>query len=249
MNVFFRSLVLLVCAVMGFPAAATGGELSLGLLGVYSSSPYKGHDDTILPFPLISYEGERFFFRGVGGGVHIWKDENQELLVGLSYAGMQFDHSKTDDNRLKRLDDRYSTVTVDAYYSLRTDWGNAGVKASQDILGNSEGFVVDLWYKHPFSVGQLTVVPGIGMQWDSERQADYYYGVSASESRKSGLEEYDAKNAVSPYLSLDINYALTDNWNLTAGGKMLFLSDEIQDSPMVDDSKQFDASVGVVYSF
>ena len=150
---------------------------------------------------------------------------------------------------MKRLDYLYSTLSVDAYYTLRTDWGNAGVKASQDILGNSEGFVLDLWYKYPVTFGQLTVVPGVGMQWDSERQADYYYGVSSSESRKSGLEEYDAKDAVSPYLSLDANFALTENWSLTAGGKMTFLSDEIQDSPMVDDSKQFDASFGVVYSF
>ena len=147
MNRFFRSFLILVALTAGFPAAAGAGDLSIGVLGVYSSSPYKGHDDTILPFPLISYEGERFFFRGVGAGVHLWKGEDQEVPLGLSYAGMQFDHSKTDDSRMKRLDDRYYTLTVDAYYTLRTDRGKAGVKASQDILSNSEGIVLDLWYK------------------------------------------------------------------------------------------------------
>ena len=249
MKMFFVSfIVAFMMAIV--PLSASAGDVRVGVVGVYSSSPYKGHDDTILPFPLFSYEGERFFFRGAGGGVHIWKGENQEVSVGVSYSGTHFDHKKTDDSRLKRLDDRYSTVTADAYYTVHTEnWGQGGIKASQDILGNSEGFTVDVWYKHPLFFDSLTVSPGAGMQWDSDKQADYYYGVSSREARKSGLKKYDADHSVSPYLSLEVNYAITESWSLVGGGKVTFLGSDIQDSPMVDDSQTYDASFGVMYSF
>lgn len=249
MKMFFASLIAALAMFIGL-SSASAADIRLGVVGVYSSSPYKGHDDTILPFPLFSYEGERFFFRGAGGGVHVWKGENQEVSIGVSYSGTHFDHKKTDNNRLKRLDDRYSTVTADVYYTVQTEeWGQGGVKASQDILSNSEGFTVDVWYKHPLFFGPLVVSPGVGLQWDSEKQTDYYYGISSREARKSGLDKYDADHSVSPYLSLEVNYAITEHWNLVGGGKVTFLSDEIQDSPMVNTSQTYDASFGVVYSF
>ena len=53
------------------PTLPFDGELTLGAGGSVSSSPYKGYGPDWLPFPMITYEGERFFIRGYTAGVKI----------------------------------------------------------------------------------------------------------------------------------------------------------------------------------
>ena len=53
------------------PILPFDGELTLGAGGNVSSSPYKGYGPDWLPFPMITYEGERFFIRGYTAGVKI----------------------------------------------------------------------------------------------------------------------------------------------------------------------------------
>ena len=250
MNMVSRILLsqLPVLALLSF-SPAQAGELTIGAMGAYASSPYKDYDDRFLPIPLVSYEDERFFVRGAGAGVHIWKDATHELSVGLSYLPHEFDNGRTDDRRLKKLDNRHAGLNVDLLYQMKGEWGAASLKVSRDIIGNSDGFSGDLAYRYPLVYGKLSVNPGVGVVWESEKQLDYYYGVSDRESRKSGLKSYDPGNGFSPYLSLNAGYALTENWSLTAGGKITFLSSEIKDSPMVDDSYRVEAFVGVAYSF
>ena len=243
----FLSAVLFLC--LFFPSAVKAGDFSVGAGGGFSSSPYKGHDDSIMPFPLVFYEGERFFVRGLGAGVHIWKGDNQEISAGLSYSFFHFDPDSTDDDQLGRLDERYATATIDLLYRLRTQWGTASLKVSRDILGHSDGFTADASYRLPFSVGRVRLTPGVGVQWASQEQLDYYFGVSSRESQKSGLAEYSPSNAFSPYLSLDAGYSLTESWSLGAGAQVVFLNDEIKDSPMVDSSELLIMSVSAKYTF
>lgn len=179
-------LVLTLGLLIGFPSMAAA-EITVGAGGFYSTSPYKKHDDSILPFPLINYEGERFYVSGASAGVYIWKDGMHEVMAGVSYYGYKFDNDKTDDHRLKRLSNRHSTLMAEIGYRLKTDYGIAAVKVSGDVLGNSEGFIVDLNYRYPLTYGNFRVVPAVGVQWASKNQQDYYYGVSRKEAQKSGL--------------------------------------------------------------
>lgn len=243
------SMLLLFYFCLGMPVAANAAEISVGLGGGWSSSPYKDHDDNISPIPIIFYESDRFYVRGLSAGVHLWKGEIQEVSLGLSYNPMVFDSSKTDDRHLKRLDDRYSSLNADLLYNLRTDYGHVGIKISRDILGNSDGFSAETYYKYPFSLGPVSIAPGAGVRWDSEEQIDYYYGVSSKEARRSGLEKYDPDGGFSPFLSLEANWRFAENWSLMASGRVDFLGSEIKDSPMVDDDQVFKIFTGVKYNF
>ncbi|MDI8746481.1 MipA/OmpV family protein, partial [Salmonella enterica subsp. enterica serovar Montevideo] len=40
----------------------------------------------------------------------------------------------------------------------------------------------DLAWLYRYTNGGLTLTPGIGVEWNSENQNDYYYGVSRKES-------------------------------------------------------------------
>lgn len=68
-------------------------------------------------------------------------------------------------------------------------------------LDNSNGIVWDMARLYRYTNGGLTVTPGIGVQWNSENQNEYYYGVSRKESARSGLRGYNSNDSWSPYPS------------------------------------------------
>lgn len=54
-------------------------------------------------------------------------------------------------------------------------------------------------------------------------------------------------NAVSPYISLGIQYNITERWQAVAMGKVEYLPKKVTDSPMV--GKRYAATVGVGLQF
>ncbi len=54
-------------------AQQQGPRWGLGLGTAVSGAVYAGEDTRLTPFPLVSYQGERFYWRGIGGGAHIMK--------------------------------------------------------------------------------------------------------------------------------------------------------------------------------
>ena len=83
----------------------------------------------------------------------------------------------------------------------------------------------------------------------SSQHNDYYYGVSDKEARKSGLKSYDADSGVSPYVGIDVKVDLSENWNIFMNTRATFLSDEITDSPMVDEDVKYSFGAGITYRF
>lgn len=250
MTKYFKAIIIGFCFfVLSVTTPATAAEISVGLGGAWQSSPYKEHDDTLLPVPLIHFEGERFYVRGLNAGVHIWRNESHELSFGAAYSALSFDSGKTADRRLKRLDDRHPTLNAYLQYIVKTDYGHAGMRILRDVLDNSDAFSAEVYYTYPFMLGPVYVRPGAGIRWDSEDQLDYYFGISSSEARKSGLDRYSPDGGISPFLSLEADWSFADNWSVMAAGSVLFLNKEIKDSPMVDDSQTFNVTIGLKYTF
>lgn len=109
--------------------------------------------------------------------------------------------------------------------------------------------VWDLAWLYRYDNGGLTVTPGIGVEWNSQNQNKYYYGVSDSEAQRSGLNSYKPDDSWNPYLELTVSYSLTDNLSVYGTGRYSHLSNEIKDSPMVDKSWTGLLSTGVMYRF
>lgn len=71
-----------------------------------------------------------------------------------------------------------------------------------------------LWL-YRYTNGGLTVTPGIGVQWNSENQNEYYYGVSRKESARSGLRGYNPNDSWSPYTELSASCNFLGDWVFT----------------------------------
>ena len=72
------------------------GEKSLGVGGIFKTTPYKDADDKIIPFPFISYRGKRFFFRGTTLGLKLIEWNNFELDVIGTYCFAGYDEDDSD---------------------------------------------------------------------------------------------------------------------------------------------------------
>ena len=150
---------------------------------------------------------------------------------------------------MKRLDDRYSSLLAGLNYRLSTDYGVGQLSISGDALGYSRGIVADASYSYPLRLSMISLVPTVGVQWTDVNYNDYYYGIDASEARASGLRSYSPENSFSPYGGLAARMLLSENWSIFAGGQLMFLGSEIQDSPMVDKSAKYSLSGGFLYNF
>lgn len=237
----------LLSAVSATAFAENGLTVGAGV-GV-GKSPYKQYDNDAFPVPDIDYDSDHFWWHGLGGGYYLWNDESDKLSVTGFWDPMRFKPSDSDNRRLRQLDKRRSTVMAGLSYQHFTQYGFLRTTLAGDVLDNSNGFIWDLAWLYRYTNGGLTVTPGIGVEWNSENQNDYYYGVSRKESRRSGLDHYNADDSWNPYLELSVNYALTRSWSVFAFGRYTRLTDETKDSPMVNKSWMGMLSTGISYSF
>ena len=150
---------------------------------------------------------------------------------------------------MKQLDNRNISVLGTLGYELDTEWGDLRLRASGDVTGTSDGFLADASYSYTLRAGDFSLTPGAGVLWMSADYTDYYYGISRSESARSGLRYYSPDSGFSPYLKVAAGWALTENWSLYASWTAMFLSDEIKDSPMVDRDVQNIFGGGITYRF
>ena len=100
-----------------------------------------------------------------------------------------------------------------------------------------------------FQIQRLGITPMIGVTWSSSNFNDYYYGISAAESARSGLEEYEADSSVTPYARMVFDYSFNDHLSIWLEGSVRHLGSEVKDSPMVEDSVRLGFGGGVNWSF
>ncbi|SFT59521.1 outer membrane protein [Kosakonia arachidis] len=230
-------------------AANAENTFSLGAGVGVVEMPYKQYDRDVLPVPVITYEGDDFWFRGLGGGYYLWNDDADKLSITAYYSPFRFKPKDSNNNQLRQLDLRKATMMAGLSYIHNTPYGFLRTTLAGDVLDNSNGMTWDAAWLYAYHNGGLTVTPGIGVEWNSDNQNAYYYGVSDSEARRSGLNSYDPGSSWNPYLELSVSYRLTDSWSIYGSSRYTHLSNEIKDSPMVDKSWTGLLFTGVTYRF
>ena len=183
------------------------------------------------------------------GGYYLWNDTNDKLSITAYWSPMYFKPGDSDSEQMRRLDKRKSTVMAGLSYVHNTPYGFLRTTIAGDTLDNSNGINWDLARLYRYTNGNLTLTPGIGVEWNSDNQNEYYYGVSRHESRRSGMRSYDPDSSWNPYLELSANYRFLGDWSVYGVARYTRLSDEITDSPMVDKSRSGLISTGITYTF
>ncbi len=215
-------------------------QWTFGAGAVVRDSPYAGEGTRIRPFPLVAWQGERFFWQGLTGGMHVHKGEHFtfDLLLAGRFDGFDIKDLGRRELAANGLDaallsDRHDAADAGVAATWKGAAGSLRLRALADITGTSEGYELSADYGYPIQAGRTRLVPGVGVRLLSEDMADYYYGTLDREVAR-GVQAYRPGSVVIPQVSLDVMRPLVGKWNVIGSLEYQLLPDEITDSPFIE---------------
>lgn len=227
----------------------------LGLGVVSSDNGYLGRSRQITPFPLVSYEGERFFIRGITGGVHLYKQGGLQLdaIVTPGFNNIDADDFGRTDLARRGIDrddleDRDRSIEAGVALSWRGTAGAVRFEAKNDVSGNSKGQEYAFSYEYPLQWGAFRISPSIGATYLSDKVANYYYGTHKAEVAK-GVPDYRPGGALLPQAGVSVMRPIGDRWAVMLNARYTSLPGKISDSPLVGANHGSTVFVGFTRSF
>ncbi|MBT3068837.1 MipA/OmpV family protein [Rhodoferax sp. U11-2br] len=213
-----------------------------------SDSVYAGEGTKSTLLPLIQYQGERFFLRGLTAGAHLYRSQT----FGLdAIASARMDGIKVEDfgvqelakNGINRslLVDRDGGVDMGLAASWRSSVGKFELIAKADVTGTSEGFEVEAKYGYDFMMWSGKLTPNVGVSYLSKDMANYYYGTLDAEVAR-GVVDYKPGAATIPKIGLTYARPVGEDWTFITSVKYQFLPSKISDSPLLKSSANGEAS-------
>lgn len=241
----------------GSPPEGPHSPWGLGIGAVMSDSPYAGEGMRIVPVPLISYEGEKFFFQGIRAG---WQFVRNDAFELAAIAQFRFDGFNIDDlssrqlmaNGLdpRQLEDREHSLDAGVTAKWSGSAGELEVELLTDVTDRSGGQQYSLQYGYPLHWGQTMVTPNVGVTFLSDDTANYYYGTLDKEVARGALN-YKPGAASIPHVGVNVMRFFGKHWTFLAFIKYSFLPDEIKNSPFLepDSNGTLSALIGVSRGF
>lgn len=245
-------LMLSALPVFSSSAQAADSPWSAGPVAIVQASPYVGGENGPRIFPALSYQGEKLVVRGpfieyyLNGNARA--DSSIAITLGLGSNQLGVDG----DSRLSGIDDRDSGFLAGIRYTHRLLGGNASIEVQTDITNKSSGQRATLGWDKRLAMGERgkwIIVGGIQLEYINEDYANYYFGVSETESLSSVFDSYSVGTSVQPSITLGGFYNFTNHWQLIYGLEWQFLSSDVKDSPIVDQNGVASGLVGAVYRF
>jgi outer membrane protein len=233
---------------------ASASRWRIGLAVASREGIYAGEDDRTLVFPNVSYEGERFFWRGAQAGLHLF---SRGGFVLDGYVAGRLDGVDADDFGVtelaergidrRLLEDRDDAADVGMSARWRGAAGELELDARADVTSTSEGQQASITYRYPFRAGGWQLTPGVGVRWLSSDLADYYYGTLDEEIAR-GVVRYRPGSVTVPTASLILMRPFAEKWLFIASAEYRRLPSALRDSPLVERDTDGGATVMVGFS-
>lgn len=224
---------------------------SVGVAALVSDSPYVGEGTRVVPIPLVTYEGERFFFRGITAGWRFVDNDAFELAALGKFRFDGFDVKDLDRGQLAArgidadlLEDRDIAFDLGLGMKWRGGPGELELELLADVTDTSGGQEATLQYGYPIRVGQGMLTPGVGVTWMADDMANYYYGTLDEEAAR-GVVDYRPDAVTIPHVGVSYFRPIGRHWSMLGFAKYSRLPDEIIDSPFIESDTDGTASVFV----
>ncbi|MBK0053092.1 MipA/OmpV family protein [Stenotrophomonas sp. S39] len=234
-------------AALAIPTSALASG-SIGIAVAQSSQPYRSYKDDTIPAPFVSWEGQRFYFRGADVGFKLVEGQSSTLSVAVSPVLNRYKARDSSDLRMRQLDDRRFLGAAGVDWKVHGSWGVVNAKLQAEITGVG-GMLADLKYSYPMPIGKVIVVPEIGAAYQSEEITRHYYRVSENEAARSGMKQYTPGDSLTPYGGVTLIMPLSEKWSATASIRRAVLSNSITNSPMTNSDFQDTAVITLSRAF
>lgn len=233
------------------PPRMDGAPLILGAGVVYRDKVYKGYDDDekAQAIPLVLWENDTFFVRATSVGWKLVANETWEVAAIGEFHGDGYDSS--DSDFLNGMSDRDQSFNAGAQLTWKMDNG-FGLRGTwvADVSNEHDGYQTrgEGFYVH--RAGNWAFRGAASVVYTSDDWVDYYFGVRPGEAIPNVRPQYSGDG--------EVNYrgsavALWNpggsKWQIVGGAIFDAYGDEIDDSPIVDDSTMFTGFLALGYRF
>ncbi|MCD0279183.1 MipA/OmpV family protein [Xanthomonas melonis] len=241
------------------PSLSEQGSYRWGIgLGVVAlDSPFAGEGTRTNPIPLVLFEGERLFFRGISGGAHLFQGETFGLdaIVALRVDGVDADDlgaAELARNGIDRarLDDRDHSLDMGLAGAWRGAAGELELTAKADVTGTSDGYELTARYGYAIDIGRGQLTPSISVSHLSKDLANYYYGTLDEEVAR-GVVDYKPGSATVPTVGLTYVRSIGARWQFLTRLQYSVLPTALSDSPLLEPDRDGVGSVlvGLAWGF
>ena len=243
---FSTRIALLALLTAPFASQAQEGESRTDGWGVgvgvsIRSTLYAGEENRTLPFPLVNYEGERYYVKGPVIGYKFIDNASFTLngFVAARFDGVDakdFGRSALASRGINRdlLEDRDMAADIGASAVFKTDAaGEFEIDLRADATNTSDGYQASLDYRYPFQAGPVRLIPSIGVVALSDKLANYYYGTLPKEVAR-GVVDYRPGSAIITRAGFTAILPTSPRWAFIAIVSADAYPDEITDSPLID---------------
>ncbi len=235
--------------------ALSAGRWRAGVAVAIKDSPYAGEGARITPFPLITYDGERFFFRGIAGGIHLFNGDvfSLDAMVQGRMDGIDADdfgaaalaENGIDRNKLSGRDHGLD-AGLSATWTGRV--GELEAELLADASDTSSGHEVSISYGYPMRAKNVSITPTIGLTWMSDRLANYYYGTLDKEVAR-GVVSYQPDAGSIAHAGVSFASRIGENWGVVATLEYRALADSFAASPLLGSDSTTSIFLGLARSF
>ncbi|WP_206484520.1 MipA/OmpV family protein [Thalassotalea sp. G2M2-11] len=238
--------------------------------GVLTNPLHGGENIPLVVLPYIHYYGEQFFIENNVIGYSLLQSEDVILSVisQLNREKSFFTQWQAKHLFIPTFSDTVNLQPEKEYVNQneikKRKWAlDGGVQVNwfisdtielkaqllHDINNVYQGFNSQLRLDKFISLSNNTRVnAAIGLNWQSQKLSNYYYGISPSD-KVAVRSLYQAKSGSNPFISLNIRHQLSQHWQAQFFIKREFLGSHISNSPLIQESNISSAFVGVVYAF
>ena len=246
-----KKTALILCSIIlaGQTAIASSIGIGYGVTTDIYKSDENGH-----VLPLVDLEYDNFFLKGatVNGfslGYNLYQDDFYTLSLYVKpFGGYKMD---ADDMKsgYRSIDDREHKVMGGAGIGIYTGIYDIEMTAAVDY-GKEGGNIVFQLTRPYFVNSDLVIIPSVNFVYFNSDYIDYYFGVDRHEAYgKLAGKTYEGDSGYTFGFNITSSYRLTDSFSILGFAGVNRLSNEIKDSPIVDDSMVYFVGTGVVYTF
>lgn len=224
------------------------GLLSAGVVVISTTSPYRDAKTfNIQPIPAISYIGDRLQILGLTAQCSILNRDDFALAATARYRFGSY--QEKDSPFLQGMGNRNSTILGGFAMQFKLPEGyKISVGYDHDILDRTGGGTGHAGAEKTFQYDLLTISSEISLNLLTDRLADYEYGVPEEQAR-STRPAYHPGDAVNLEVGVTLFRELVKKWQIILSNRVVFLSPNLKESPLVEQSYILNSFVAVTRRF
>lgn len=247
-------------AAMGFASSAHAQSWSVptewrvGAVGVVAPKYEGSNSYRVIGVPYVAPAG-----LGDGDGWLQVKGPDDVRIRILQQSGFElgpvlgwrFGREEEDGVRLAGLGDVDGGLVLGGYAAYRFGAVAAFASYNHQVTGDDTGGQLRFGFEARTKVNPwLTLTGTLGSTWASSDYMGSFFGVSETQSLRSGLTQFNASSGIKDaFVGVGTELALDDRWTLSVSGRYTRLVGDAADSPIVENENQLTGMVGLSYRF